>query len=120
MSSIERALAGDALLFELKDERTHVMDAKLLEEHGRNARTLVKEAALRITMIALAPGGSIEPHRAAGPISVQVLEGAVRFTAAGKEYSLSPGQVLVVAEGVEHEVRSDGGGLFLLTVVHGG
>lgn len=34
------------------------------------------------------------------------------------EYLLAPNDVLVLAAGLEHAVRSAGGGVFLLTVVH--
>jgi quercetin dioxygenase-like cupin family protein len=117
MSSIDRPLAGDALLLHLGEERSRVEHAELLKQHGRNARTLAKEGVLRVTLIALAAGGSIPPHRADGPISVQVLDGSMQFTAAGRSYALATGDLLVVNGGVEHAVESKHGATFLLTVV---
>ena len=81
-------------------------------------RTLIKEGPLRVTVIALAANGNLPAHSTTGPISIQLLEGDITFTAAGKEYPLAPRDLLVVAGGVEHSARSAAGGAFLLTVVH--
>lgn len=120
MSSLDRPLSGSILRFALAEERGRVDDAALLERHGRNARTLVKEGPLRVSLVMVRAGGSIVPHRADGPITVQVLDGGIRFHAAGQEHRLAAGDLLAVPAGVEHAVGSDAGGTFLLTVVQAG
>lgn len=120
MSSIDRPLSGDVLRFHLEEERTRVNDPLLLERHGRNARTLVKEGPLRVTLVTLRAGGNIAAHRAGGPITAQVLKGDIHFRVNGREHRLAAGDLLVVNAGVEHEVGSDAGGTFLLTVVQPG
>ena len=117
MSSIDRSLSGPALRFSLAEERARVNDPELLARNGRNARTLVKEGRLRVTLVMVAAGGRIAPHHAEGPITVQMVDGAIRFRAAGREHELAPGDLLVVDAGVEHSVESTAGGTFLLTVV---
>lgn len=118
MSSIDRPLSGDVLRFDLAAERGRVNDPTRLERHGRNARTLLKEGPLRVTLVMVRAGGQIAAHRSAGPITVHVLDGDIRFRAAGQEHRLSSGDLLAAAAGLEHDVTSDGGGTFLLTVVH--
>ncbi len=120
MSSIDRPLSGDVLRFDLAAERARVDDPALLERHGRNARTLVKDGALRVTLVQVRAGGRIDAHHAAGPITVHVLDGDIRFRAAGHEHRLKQGEVLAVPGGLEHDVASDAGGTFLLTVAHPG
>lgn len=120
MSPVTRPMSGDVLRFRLEEERAHVNDVALLERHGRNARTLVKEGPLRLTLMMLGPGGRVAPHHADGPIAVHVLNGDIRFRAAGQDHHLAAGELLVVHGGLEHDVASDGGGTFLLTVVHSG
>lgn len=120
MSSIDRPLSGDALRFDLEEERGRVNDSALLERHGRNARTLVKDGPLRLTLVMVRKGGQIATHQADGPITVHVLDGDIRFRVAGQEHRLTPGDLLAVAAGLEHDVASDAGGTFLLTVVHPG
>jgi quercetin dioxygenase-like cupin family protein len=117
MSPVDRPLSGPVLRFRLSDERERADDPVLLERHGRNARTLVKAGPLRVTLVRVAAGGTIAPHRSDGPISVQVLDGDIRLRAAGTEHALGPGDLLVVEGAVEHAVESSGGGTFLLTVV---
>ena len=116
MSSIDRPLSGDVLRFALATERVRVNDATLLDRHGRNARTLVKDGALRVTLVTVRAGGAIAPHRASGPITVQVLDGEIQFQAAGQEHRLGSGDLLLVNGGVEHAVTSQAGGTFLLTL----
>ena len=117
MSSIDRPLSGDVLRFRLEEERLRVSDPPLLERHGRNARTLLKEGSLRITLVMVRAGGHITAHRTVGPITAQVLEGDITFRVGGREHRLAAGDLLVVNAGVKHEVGSDTGGTFLLTVV---
>ncbi len=117
MSSMHRTIEGEVLVRHLtQDER--MVDPVLLAEHGRSARTLVKEGPLRLTMIGIAPGGDLPTHSTEGPVSVHMLEGEVVFQALGRAYPLRTGDLLVLAAGVEHSARSATGGLFLLTVVH--
>jgi quercetin dioxygenase-like cupin family protein len=116
MSSLNRPLDGDTLVRHLtQDERT--IDRELLAKHGRSARTLVKEGPLRLTLVALAGGGVMPKHSAEGPVTIHLVEGEVTVNAAGAQYPLKLGDVLMIAAGVEHDVTSARGGVFLLTVV---
>ena len=117
MSSLRRTLEGDVLVHHLKRDE-QMIDRDLLARHGRSARTLVKEGPLRLTVIALVAGGTIPSHNAEGPVSIHVLEGDATFEVAEREYALAAGDILVLAAGVRHNVRSSGGCLLLLTVVH--
>jgi quercetin dioxygenase-like cupin family protein len=117
MSSLNRETSGPVLFHRLsRDELT--LDANLMKEHGRTARTLVKEGPLRLTLMGLAAGGVLPEHSAAGPVCIHVLRGDVVFTALGVEHALSAGDVLVFAAGVRHAARSESGCVFLLTVDH--
>lgn len=116
MPSIERPLSGDILVYDIGEERERAADPDLIERSGRNARTLLKDGPLRVTLVVLGPGGELAEHEAAGPITVQVIEGRVRFSAGGEDHELGPGQLLAAGPGVRHAVTSHDGGSFLLTV----
>lgn len=118
MPAIQRPLSGDVLVFDLEEERERAADPSLLERSGRNARTLLKSGPLRVTLVVVAAGGEIPEHQAEGPITVQPVRGAIRFTVAEHDYELRPGQVLSAGPGVPHRVSSEEGGAFLLTVAH--
>jgi len=117
MSSLTRTIEGAVQVHHLPHAEL-LIDRALVEQHGRSARTLVKEGLLRLTLIALAPGGDMPAHSTSGPVSVHMLQGEAIFTAGGSEYPLHVGDVLVFARGVEHAARSASGCTFLLTVVH--
>ena len=78
MSSMHRTIEGRVLVNHLTQDEMWI-DQALLAQHGRSARTLVKEGALRVTIIGLAAGGTMPEHSANGPISIQLLQGDVTF-----------------------------------------
>jgi quercetin dioxygenase-like cupin family protein len=116
MSSMQRPLSGDVLVFDIGDERERAADAALLDRNGRNARTLLKNGPLRVTLVVLGAGGELAEHEAAGPITVQVIDGRIRFSAGGVDHDLGAGQLLAAGPGVRHSVGSDDGAAFLLTI----
>lgn len=118
MPSIQRPLSGDILIFEIEEERERAADPELIGRSGRNARTLLKDGPLRVTLVVLGPGGELSEHEAAGPITVQVVEGRIRFGAGDEEHELGPGQLLAAGPAIRHRVASDDGATFLLTVSH--
>ena len=115
MPSIDRPLHAPELVLGLEEETAALREADTWLRAGRSARTLVKAGPLRVTLVAVAPAGSIAPHHAEGPITVQVLEGEVLFRAGGREHPLRVGDLLALEAGVRHSVESRTGGVFLLT-----
>lgn len=113
MSSLDRELDGPAMVFDLTAEAREMGE---VEPGHHTARTLHKSGPLRLTLITLAPGGSLTEHASAGPISVQPLVGDVQFHVDGRGYDLTPGQLFAIGAGVRHSVTSRGGATFLLTV----
>ncbi len=120
MSSLERSLHGSPLVLALDEERAEAERHGLHEARGRTARTLVKDDALRVTLITLAPGGELREHTAPGPITVQPLKGRIRFTVGDAEHDLGPDDFLALQAKKPHSVTSEHGGTFLLTVVRAG
>lgn len=117
MSSLNRTIEGDVQVHHLPHAE-QLIDRALVQQHGRSARTIVKEGLLRLTIIALAPDGDMPPHSTSGPVSVHMLQGEAVFRAGARDYQVRVGDVLVFARGVEHAARSASGCTFLLTVVH--
>ena len=114
---LDRDLAGHAIHVSLSDERAQFAERSAGSGSRRNAKTLVKEGPLRLTLMEVAAGGEIPPHHAEGPICVHVLEGGIRCRAGETEWTLGAGELLTLPAAVEHSVTSEGGGVFLLTVV---
>jgi quercetin dioxygenase-like cupin family protein len=116
MPAIERPLGGESLLFHLADELKAADNPEILARSGRTARTLIKDASLRVTIHLVAPGGDIGEHHADGPITVQVLRGALTFRAGDRDYDLREGDLLALDTAIRHSVKSKDGAAFLLTV----
>jgi quercetin dioxygenase-like cupin family protein len=117
MTSFDRPLSGETMVFDLAEETRTARSARADGDARRTARTLLKDGPLRITLIVLEPGAELAEHAAAGPITVQPVEGTIRFRAGADEQLLRPGQVLSARAGVRHAVSSDDGAAFLLAVV---
>ena len=117
MSSMHRTISGDVIGQHLSADVMSI-DQALLTAHGRSARTLVKDGPLRLTIMGLAAGGTLPPHRTEHPLSIQVVQGDVTFFAVDQVYTLSAGDVLIFGAGVEHSARSTNGASFLLTVAY--
>jgi quercetin dioxygenase-like cupin family protein len=115
MSPVHRTLASSVLAFDLVDEM-RIVRAELDAGHSRIARTLVKEGPLRLTLIGVRPGGGMHEHVADGPITIHALEGALVVRAGTETRTVAAGGLMALDGGVRHDVSSDEGGFFLLTL----
>jgi quercetin dioxygenase-like cupin family protein len=109
-------MADDVMVFDLQQERGRTA-SPAAEPGTRHARALLKNGPLRLTLVVLAPGASTGEHRAEGPITIQPLEGRIRFSAGSEQRTLGPGEVLCAGPGLPHAVASEEGATFLLTIV---
>lgn len=85
-------------------------------QSGRNSKTLAKFDDFRIVLTALQKGTLIPEHHAAGRISVQTVVGHIRMRAAGNEFDLPLGHLLVLDRGMRHDVEAIEDSAFLLTI----
>ncbi len=68
--------------------------------------TLAKSDQLEIIQLILPAGKKTPPHKVAGPITVQCLEGRVEFQVFGQWQTLEAGQMLFLTGGEMHSVKS--------------
>ena len=87
-----RLLPEELHLFDLKGTLQRLRSEPEYAENGRNGTTLVKNAELRVVLEALREGADMAEHRAPGPITVQVLEGEIRFSVGEAVHTLRPGR----------------------------
>lgn len=115
MSPVHRSLAGEVLAFDLGEEMRRIRE-ELMGGRVRIARTLVKEGSLRVTLVGLAPGGQLDEHDAAGPITIHVVEGELELSARGETRGHATGALIALDRRVRHAVASQRGAMFLLTL----
>ena len=85
-------------------------------QSGRTAKTLAKYADLRVVLIVMKAGGRVQKHRAEGRISVQPLDGRIRFNTAERSVELTVGEMLTLERGISHDVEGIVDSAFLLTI----
>jgi quercetin dioxygenase-like cupin family protein len=112
-----RALDAPLMRFDIGSEIARLKAGDQWKTGSRTAITLVKNAALRIVLVAVHKGGIVQEHRAEGPITVAVAEGSIRFRASGGEHRLECGALLTLGAGIAHEVEADADSAFVVTVV---
>lgn len=106
-----RSVDVHAELRKLRDEPAWALE-------GHNARTLVKNAWLRIVLVDLQGGAFLREHRTAGHIAIHCLAGSIRVTLPGREVNLHGGQMVALEENMPHGVEALEEATFLLTIAH--
>jgi quercetin dioxygenase-like cupin family protein len=89
-------------------------DAYLSASHA--AKTIVKNAGIRVVLVALKPGGRMHEHQASAEITVQGFQGRAMFTVEDRSIPLAPGVLIAVAPDVRHSVLSEDESAFILTI----
>lgn len=116
MSSLTRALTGEKLTFNLGEQIAELrLDDSYLRS-GRVGRTLIKAGPLRLTLTLIAEGVDIGTHHAASPMTLQVLEGRLRYRVGDKGFELGQGEVLFFGPGHAEDIRAHEDTALLLTI----
>ncbi|HET6231777.1 MAG TPA: cupin domain-containing protein [Longimicrobiaceae bacterium] len=116
MSSINRPLAGPVLTFDLGRQIAEIRGEEAFQRSGRGGRTLAKSGRFRLTLTALTAGTEIGTHQADSPMTLQVVEGGLRFRAGDRDHELRAGEVLFFGPGDAHDIRATEDSALLITI----
>lgn len=83
---------------------------------GRVGRTLVKAGPLRITLTLIAEGVEVGTHHAASPMTLQALQGRLRYRVGDEEFEIGQGEVLFFGPGHAQDIRALEDTALLLTI----
>lgn len=83
----------------------------------RNSVTVVKTTNLSIVLTAIKKGATLCGHEVDGPITLQVLSGAIRFGVAGEPRTLAAGTVIALDKAIPHDIQALEDSGLLLTIV---
>lgn len=100
---VNRPLDGPVQLFAL-DQIAAQTWAEAAGVAGHNAITLHKTPSLRLVLLTMHAGSSLQEHDTFAPIALHVISGRVRFTLANKSLELGPNMVVTLDGGIEHRV----------------
>jgi quercetin dioxygenase-like cupin family protein len=84
---------------------------------GAVTKTLIKTSRLEVIRLVVPAGKSIPPHKVAGELTVQCLEGRVHFTALGQTSALGAGQMLFLPGNEEHSLQGVEDASMLVTIL---
>lgn len=112
----DRILNTALVTMDLNQSIEQVRNEETWQKSDRNSITLFKSDNMRIVLIGLHEGAEMKTHTANGIISVQVLEGHIRFTTEPETVELQKGQMLTLHKKVPHSVLALKETFFLLTL----
>lgn len=98
-----------AIIKQIKNEKTWT-------ESDRNAITVFKTNGLSIVLIALHQNAEMIKHKTDGLISVQVIDGEIKFSTDKESYNLKSGQMVALHSCIEHSILAVEETVFLFTV----
>lgn len=116
MSSINRPLAGPLLTFDLEEQLRELRTEDSFRRSGRAGRTLAKSGRLRVTLVAMQTGNVIGTHQADSPMTLQVLQGHIRFRANDGEHEMRTGELLFFGPGDAHDITAQEESSLLITI----
>lgn len=120
VSSITRALTGEHLAFDLAGQIADLRQDERYARSGRLGRTLVKAGPLRLTLTIIAEGVRIGTHHAASPMTLQPIEGSLRYRVGDDEFEIGRGEVLFFGPGHAQDIRALEDTALLLTITGDG
>jgi len=116
MSSISRPLAGPSLTFHLAEQVATLRQDEAYRRSGRAGRTLVKDERFRVVLLAVADNVEIGTHKADSPMTLQVVQGGLRYRDAGGQYELREGDLLFFGPGQAEDIVATAETALLLTL----
>lgn len=111
-----RMIDADLVSIDLPSYIKQVKNEPAWHDSDRNAITVFKTNGLRIVLIALHEGAEMPKHIANGIISLQLLEGKIKFNTEKQSVELFNGQMLALHERIPHSVLAIEESIFLLSL----
>ena len=115
----DRLLNAPLVTMDLQHLMQQVRNEPSWKDSDRNSITIYKSDKMRIVLLGLHQNAELKTHTANGIISVQVLEGHIRFTTDEQVVELQNGQMLALQKQVPHSVMALQETFFLLTMAMG-
>jgi quercetin dioxygenase-like cupin family protein len=109
-------VAGTVLQFNLSEELATLRREEVWRRGEHNAKTLVKDADLRVILTAIKARAKLPVHQAPVPITLQTLQGHLQVQLPDQAIDLPLGSLLVLEANVAHDVEALEESAFLLTL----
>lgn len=110
-----RVLDAPLVDINLNDFIKIIKEEPTWKDSDKNSITVYKTDGLSVVLIALHRGAELKRHTAAGIITVQVLDGRIRFDTDEGSSEMGKGEMLALHERIPHAVFAMEESVFLLT-----
>lgn len=107
---------GPSHLFDLDEVAAGLRSEDHPSRHGHRQMTLFQRDHITHVAFAFDADGHLAEHSAPGLVTIHVHAGRLQVTAAGEKHDMGPGEVLVLAPNVPHDVRASEESVMMLTV----
>lgn len=111
----QRVLDAPLVTIDLKTLVKQIKEEEAWKMKDRNAITVYNTHGMSIVIMALRKGAELKRHQAQGIISVQVLEGKMKFVTDEETVERATGEMLTLHENIPHSVLAVEETVFLLT-----
>jgi quercetin dioxygenase-like cupin family protein len=108
--------AVSQLQIDLQEVITWLRSEPRAGERGHRQETLYRQGGYTVALFAFDRFTGVSEHKANGIVTMHVLRGCMKITAAGQAHELRAGQMLILAPGMAHAVAAEEEGEMLLTV----
>ena len=112
----ERVLSSNLVEMDVNQFIQQIKSEKVWAESDHNSITIFKSDKMRIVLIGMHEGAALKTHTANAIISVQVVEGSIKFTAYEQTIALEKGKMIALQEKIPHSVFAIEDSFFLLTL----
>ena len=116
MSSLDRLLTAPHLTFDMGAQIADLRQDENYARTGRVGRTLVKSGPLRLTLVVIAAGVEVGTHQAVTPMTLQPLEGRLRYRVDDEHMEIGAGEVLFFGPGHAQDIVALEDTALLLTI----
>jgi quercetin dioxygenase-like cupin family protein len=113
----DRILSGPTITFSIAEEIRRLRQEPEWISGARNSVTVVKTANLSIVLIAIKKDATLCGHEVDGPITLQVISGAVTFGVAGESRTLKAGTLIALDKAIPHDIQAMEDSELLLTII---
>lgn len=109
-------ISASVITFNLESELDSLRKSPSYRHNDHASTTVINRPGLGAVLVALPGGAHLKQHRAARPITVNVLEGRIRLDLKDRTIELRKGDVAALAPNLAHEVTGLEESAFLLTM----
>ena len=113
----DRTVSGPMITFSIAEEIRRLREEPEWIASTRNSVTVVKTANLSVVLTAIKKDATLCGHEVDGPITLQVISGAMKFDVAGEPLTLKAGTMIALDKAIPHDIQALEDSELLLTIV---